>query len=420
MLYDCWRQIARENREEIALIDCLLARQWTFGQLDDQTESEELHAPEICYPRGVSSQFIFEVLRAWRAQRVTCPVDSQQPQVESLGTLPPGCVHLKITSASSGVPKIIAFRADQLAADAANIISTMKLRRDWPNLGAISLAHSYGFSSLVLPLLLHGIPLVLLGSPLPAMLRRASLCFSELTLPAVPALWRTWFESKALPGNIRLAISAGAPLPLELEQAVHETAGIKIHNFYGASECGGIAYDDSELPRSDASCAGRPMDHVELGIGHDGCIEVRSGAVGLGYWPEESPSFGHGTFRTTDLGQMSGGLVYLQGRRSEQINVAGRKVSPETIERELASHPEVRACLVFGAPSPCPEHAEMIVACVALKSRRDAQGLRQYLLGRLPAWQVPRAWWVVDQLPMNQRGKLSRNEWRQRYFAQLG
>ena len=59
-------------------------------------------------------------------------------------------------------------------ADAENIVATMGLRPDWPNLGVISLAHSYGFSNLVLPLLLHGIPLILAGAPLPEIVLRAS------------------------------------------------------------------------------------------------------------------------------------------------------------------------------------------------------------------------------------------------------
>ena len=49
---------------------------------------------------------------------------------------------------------MVAFTAAQLMADAENIVTTMGLRPDWPNLGVLSLAHSYGFSNLVLPLLL--------------------------------------------------------------------------------------------------------------------------------------------------------------------------------------------------------------------------------------------------------------------------
>ena len=119
----------------------------------------------------------------------------------------------------------------------------MGLRPDWPNLGVISLAHSYGFSNLVLPLLLHGIPLILAPAPLPEIIRRAAGRKCAVTLAAVPALWRAWHEAAGIPAQVRLAISAGAPLPLNLEQSVFAAGGIKIHNFYGASECGGIAYD---------------------------------------------------------------------------------------------------------------------------------------------------------------------------------
>src|SRR5204863_4900590 len=113
---------------------------------------------------------------------------------------------------TTGVPRLVAFTAPQLMADAGNIVQTMGLRPDWPNLGVISLAHSYGFSNLVLPLLLHGIPLLLLDSPLPEAVRRSAELHPAITLAAVPALWRAWHEASAIPANVRLAISAGAPL----------------------------------------------------------------------------------------------------------------------------------------------------------------------------------------------------------------
>src|SRR5437763_6003551 len=145
----------------------------------------------------------------------------------------------------------------------------MGLRPEWPNLGVISLAHSYGFSNLVTPLLLHGIPLLLSDSPLPEAVRRAAVLADSVTLPAVPALGRASHEARAIPQNARLAISAGAPLPLSLEQAVFDATGIKLHNFYGASECGGIAYDGAALPRCDAACVGAPLRNVEISVNAD-------------------------------------------------------------------------------------------------------------------------------------------------------
>jgi acyl-CoA synthetase (AMP-forming)/AMP-acid ligase II len=42
--------------------------------------------------------------------------------------------------------------------------------------------------------------------------------------------------------------------------------------------------------------------------------------------------------------------------------------------------------------------------------------LKQFLLGKLPAWQMPREWWFVESLSANTRGKLSRAEWRRKFL----
>src|SRR5947207_2957818 len=220
MLYERWRQIAGACSNQIALTDLAKGTQWSFRELAAAAESAPKEGPRVSFPQGASAEFILSLLRAWRANRVVCPLEPGQPGPEVNGGLPSGIVHLKTTSATTGTPRLVAFTASQLIADAENIVLTMGLRPDWPNLGVISLAHSYGFSNLVLPLLLHGIPLILVGSVLPEALRRAAASGPAVTLAAVPALWRTWHEAKAIPSTVRLAISAGAPLPLALEQSV--------------------------------------------------------------------------------------------------------------------------------------------------------------------------------------------------------
>jgi len=323
---------------------------------------------------------------------------------------------LKTTSATTTAPRHVLFTAAQLAADAENILFTMGLRPDWPNLGVISLAHSYGFSSLVLPLLLHGIPLILAPSPLPEVVRRAALGWPALSLPAVPAMWRAWHEAKAIPASANLAISAGAPLPVALEQAVFAGSELKLHNFYGSSECGGIAYDTSDTPRTDDAFVGSAMHGVKLEINEAGCLMVRSHAVGETYWPERDDSLGEGRFETSDLAELKAGQVYLRGRASDVINIAGRKVSPEIIERALSEHTAVKASLVFGVPGP-DERGDIMVACIATRKPVNADALRKFLLVRLDSWQVPREWWFVDSLTPNQRGKISRADWRKKFLA---
>ena len=418
MLYERWREVSSERANELALLDLAAAQRWSFGDLAAAAESVFASSKKVVFPAGNSAQFIFTVLEGWAQGAVVCPIEANEQRPNEVGDLPPNIVHLKITSASGGVPRLVGFTPEQMMADARNIVMTMGLRPDWPNVGVISLAHSYGFSNLVLPLLLYGIPLVLAGGALPELLRRAAAVQAGITLAAVPALWQSWYEAAAIPENVRLGISAGASLPLVLEESIFARHQLKLHNFYGSTECGGIAYDRSPEPRKEIGYAGTPVDGVRVVSGEDGCLEVRSRAVGETYWPEASFALSGGVFRTSDLGEVVNGKVYLRGRAGDQINVAGRKIAPEIIEQVLASHPQVRNCLAFGVPSPDAQRGEIIVACVAVGSNVSNQVLRQFALDKLPAWQVPREWWLVDSLEVNGRGKLSRSACRKRYLEQ--
>ena len=418
MLYERWREVARACADVIALRDLATNRHWTFAQLAAGAESARPPvAPErVSFPTGNSPEFIFTMLRAWRFGQVLCPLEigSSPP---ALATPPPRICLLKTTSATTGAARHVAFTATQLAADPTNIVATMGLRRDSPNLAVLSLAHSYGFSNLVLPLLLHGIPLVLAPSALPEALRRAAATGGNWTLPAVPALWRAWHEARAIPNNLRLAISAGAPLPLPLEQAVFAQCGLKLHNFLGSSECGGIAYDATDAPRTDASFVGTAMRNVALSRGDDDCLSVTGANVAETYWPEPDPRLSGGVFRTSDLVELRGDAVFLRGRASDLINVAGRKVAPETIEQALLAHPAVRECLVLGLPSDDAARGDEIAAVFAPRAEISIEQLRQFLHDRLPDWQIPREWRRVESLAVNARGKLSRAEWRKIFHS---
>jgi long-chain acyl-CoA synthetase len=368
----------------------------------------------MVFSNGQSVGFVLEILRAWKFGLVTCPIEAGQTPRNFPQAPPPQCVHLKMTSGTTGNPKGIFFRAEQLIADAAQIRETMGLRRDWPNVGLISLAHSYGFSNLVLPLILDGIPLILASAPFPELLRRAAAVASRITLPGVPALWRQWSEAGAIPTNVALAISAGAPLPVMLERQIFEKSGLKVHNFYGSTECGGIAFDRTGEPRGDASEIGGPLQGVSLSLNEAGCLRVQSAAVGDTYWPDSDEVLSRGIFQTADLAEIVDGKVFLRGRAVDLINVAGRKIAPEAIEAVLRNFPGVVACVVFGVPDE--DRGEAVVATVALKNENELGALKDYARERLPAWQVPREWRRVMSLEESGRGKISRHIWRERFL----
>lgn len=420
-LYDQWRAVAGDRANELALREVSSGQSWTFGELAAISEKSVAVGQGIVFPQGNSAEFIFTVLRGWRSGTVVCPLETGQSPPPRM-KLPPACVHVKTTSATTGTPRLIAFSADQLRADAENIVTAMGLRPDWPNLGVISLAHSYGFSNLVLPLLLHGIPLILLSSPLPDEFRRAASQAPAVTVAGVPVLWRAWNEVRAIPPTIRLAISAGASLTASLEQVVFNDAGLKIHNFYGASECGGIAYDASPTPRAETACVGGRLPNVNVSTTSSGCLQIQGPSVALGYCPEPDETLGGGCFLTSDLADIQGDSIFLRGRLGDLINVAGRKVSAQAIERVIAECPEVRDCVVFAIPIGAAGHSERerIVACVSACGALDSEGLKRFATSRLPDWQMPRAWWFVDSIPANGRGKIRRDFWRDEYLKTHG
>ena len=418
MLDERWRQTVSRFGNSVALHDSASGTSWTFAQLAAAADSGEPPDGPLACPSGNHVGFLLTVLRAWRSGRVLCPLEPGQ-HPPPVPPPPSGTVLLKLTSGTSAAARCVRFTANQTAADPDTIVATMGLRPDWPNLGVISLSHSYGFASLVLPLLLHGIPLVLAPSALPAALAKAakSLGSTPLTLPAVPALWTAWLEAGVIPPQVRLAISAGAPLPLPLEEAVFLQLGLKVHNFLGASECGGIAFDDSDAPRPDAALAGRPLVGVHVSADDAGCLVVRSPAVGTGYWPEADPRLTDGKYHGNDLVEFApdGGLL-LRGRAGDIINVAGRKLHPETLESELLRHPEVKGALVLGLPSD-GARGEIVAAVVQVATGVSDSDLRDFLLSRFPAWQVPRFWHRVETLEVNTRGKISRAAWRARLLG---
>jgi long-chain acyl-CoA synthetase len=220
----------------------------------------------------------------------------------------------------------------------------MQLRPDLPNVAAISLAHSYGFSNLVLPLLLHGIPLVIAASPLPDSLRSALQVVAHghaggtrAALPGVPALWRAWHAAGVVdPARLAIALSAGAPLPLELERHIHADTGVKVHNFLGSSECGGHRLRPlprparprhtrrhgtrrcrfRSTPPDGSSCAAQPS------VSATGRRNRRHATFPTARRTER------GIFRTGDLAETRGDAWHLLGRAADTINLAGRKLHP--------------------------------------------------------------------------------------------
>jgi acyl-coenzyme A synthetase/AMP-(fatty) acid ligase len=406
MLYPLWLETVRQHASRVAVHDAATGESVSFAELARRAAAlPAATAPVIA--RSGDLAFVLEVLRAWRDGQAVVPVERDRPAPWVPHDLPPEVVLVKHTPGATGIPRGIWFTADQLAAEARRLVAAMEMGPRRPNLAVISLAHSYGFSNLVLPLLLHGIPLHALPVPFPQAVAQAFAAHPSLTVPAVPSMWRAWHRSGVLrQAPIALALSAGAPLPLDLEQAVHDATGLKLRNFYGTSESGGISLDSSATPRSDPADVGTALDGVQVSVHPSGRLLVASDAVGIGYDElREGDLLGNGLFLTRDLGETApGGRVRLLGSAGAAINVAGRKISPTRVEAALANTPQVRRARVLGVPSPDPDRVEEIAALVELVPGSTLAELKNSAAEQLASWELPRHWridppaavWALD------------------------
>ena len=326
-------------------------------------------------------------------------------------------VLLKLTSGTTAAPRAIRFQSDQLLADCEQICDTMGITDEDLNFGVIPVSHSYGFSNLITPLIARGVPMVLSSDRMPRAVLDDLARTRATVFPGMPVFYQAFCEmpdARPMPA-LRQCISAGAPLPLPVARKFRERFGLAIHSFYGSSECGGICFD-RQAGLEEQGFVGGEMRGVEIEMLEPGAagsrIRVRSAAAGDGYFPEpDDDKLGHGQFVPDDLLVRRESGFTIVGRVSEVINVAGKKVNPAEVEAALLAYPGVREAAVFGICSALRN--EEVAACVA--GEVDEQALLHFCRERLSGWQVPKRMFFVPELPVTERGKISRRALAQRY-----
>jgi long-chain acyl-CoA synthetase len=318
---------------------------------------------------------------------------------------------LKITSGTTGAPRAVRFREAQLLADCRNICETMGIRPKDVNFGVIPFSHSYGFSNLIAPLLYQGTGLVCSTDRVPRAVYHHLQSCGATVFPGTPALFQAIGSLSDIRTSvsIRLCISAGAPLAPEISRQFHSRFGLKIHSFYGSSECGGIAYDRSEELERPSGFVGAPMTGVEVTKVDDDRIAVRGPNVADGYFPDSDISVLDGVrFVPGDIVEWTDLGLRLVRRVSDFVNIAGKKVHPAIIEEHIHKLPGVIDAIVFGIPSA--NRNEELVAYVVASTAVSRQLLESHCREGLSSWQVPREFQIVAELPFNQRGKINRSE----------
>lgn len=160
----------------------------------------------------------------------------------------------------------------------------------------------------------------------------------------------------ALGGEVRYAISGGAPLGARLGH-FFRGVGITPLEGYGLTETSAGA----TINRPDAiriGTVGRPLQGVSIRIAEDGEVLIKGGQVFSGYWNNETATAealtGDGWFRSGDIGVLDeDGFLSITGRKKELIVTAsGKNVAPAMLEDRIRSNPLISQVMVVGDNRP--------------------------------------------------------------------
>ncbi len=158
-------------------------------------------------------------------------------------------------------------------------------------------------------------------------------------------------------GRLRMAVSGGAPLSPEIAKAF-TALGVPLMQGYGLTEAGPVVSVNRMDGSADADSAGQLLDNVEIRIGPDGELWVRSPSLMQGYWrdPEATARVldDSGWLHTGDkASRLSGEALVLTGRLKDVVVMStGVKACPAEIESRLTADSLFDQALVLGESRP--------------------------------------------------------------------
>ncbi|HEY3260182.1 MAG TPA: long-chain fatty acid--CoA ligase [Pseudonocardiaceae bacterium] len=331
------------------------------------------------------------------------------------------------TSGTTGTPKGAELTHAGLHRNATvSAITLLDLQPQDVVMGCLPLFHSFGQTCGLNAAVVSGAGVTLIPRFDPATALKVIERDRVTVFEGVPTMYVALLHAGtgvADTSTLRICVSGGAALPVEVLRGFEEAFGAVILEGYGLSETSPVATFNFPQRRKPGSI-GVPIDGVELKLvnadgtdtaeGEVGEIAVRGHNVMKGYWRRPDATVAAikgGWFHTGDMGKRDeDGFYFIVDRKKDMIIRGGFNIYPREIEEVLYEHPAVLECAVIGIPHPT--HGEEVAAAVALRpgATTTPDELRDYVKVRVAAYKYPRHVWLVDSLPKGPTGKILKRE----------
>ena len=236
--------------------------------------------------------------------------------------------------------------------------------------------------------------------------------------------------------QLRTLTYGGSPIPPAVVQRAEQAFGPVLLQLFGMTETatvgtGLLPADHSGGDMARLTSCGRPLTGVEVRTvradgklaepRESGEIQIRCGAVMLGYWnrPEANVEvLQDGWYCTGDVGFFDEeGYLTIQDRIKDLVISGGENIYPAEVERVLAGHPSVADVAVIGVPDA--QWGEAVKAVVVLRpgAEADEANLIAYARQSLAGYKCPKTVDFADLLPRNATGKLLKRVLREPYWG---
>jgi long-chain acyl-CoA synthetase len=224
--------------------------------------------------------------------------------------------------------------------------------------------------------------------------------------------------------TLRICITGGASMPVEVLRGFEEAFGAIVLEGYGLSETSPVSSSNHPDRERKPGSIGTPLEGVEMRVVDEDDNEVAQGEVGeivirghnimKGYWQRPDATeeaMRGGWFHSGDMARVDEeGYFYIVDRKKDLIIRGGYNVYPREVEEVLYEHPKIREAAVVGVPHD--QWGEEIGAAVVLHEgeQLDPEEVSAYVKERIAAYKYPRLVWFLDELPKGPTGKILKRE----------
>ncbi|MBN0046754.1 long-chain fatty acid--CoA ligase [Streptomyces actuosus] len=353
----------------------------------------------------------------------------QEPQAGTAPAAADDVAVLLYTSGTTGRPKGAALTHAGLRHNTeVNVAEVQRMTPDDVVVGCLPLFHIFGQTCTMNVAVRSGASLTLVPRFDPQTVLDAIARDRATVFEGVPTMYAALLQHPAAAdadvSTLRMCISGGASLPVEILHAFEEQFGCMVLEGFGMSETSPVvSFNHPDRPRRPGS-VGTPIRDVEVRLVDDAGRDVAPGEVGelavrgpnlmKGYWnrPEETAAtVPDGWLRTGDLARRDeDGYLYIVDRKKDLVIRGGYNVYPREIEEVLHEHPAVALAAVLGVPDE--RLGEEVAAAVVLRpgARATAEEIQEFVRERVAAYKYPRKVWLVDALPMGPSGKILKRQ----------